>query len=295
MAIVRAVAEAHGGSASIVPGDGATVRMWLPQDAVPAARARSDRGRRLTSRAASQTGLTFGPYGARPCPSLCSPWSPRSPASPVALAPPALPQGGEPVTLDPADFTTRIDNRYWPMRPGSRWVYRERGENGRTQRVTVTVTHRTRKVAGVRARIVHDVVTQGGRLVEDTFDWYAQDRAGNVWYLGEDTTEHQDGGSTREGSWEAGVDGAQAGVIMAGRPARRAALPPGVLRRARRGPAPRSASLHGRAVVPFGRFSDVLVTRDSNPLTKARRSTSTTRRASGRCSGCPAGGAARSW
>ena len=131
------------------------------------------------------------------------------------------------------------------MTPGSRWVYRERGENGRTQRVTVTVTHRTRKVAGVRARIVHDVVTQGGRLVEDTYDWYAQDRAGNIWYLGEDTTEHQDGGSTREGSWEAVVDGAQAGVIMPAQPARRTALPPGVLRRARRGPRRRSRASTG--------------------------------------------------
>lgn len=184
-----------------------------------------------------------------------------------AGTPPPLPQGSEPVTLDPAAFTTRIDNRYWPMTPGSRWVYRERGENGRTQRVTVTVTHRTRKVAGVRARVVHDVVTQGGELVEDTHDWYAQDRAGNVWYLGEDTTEHQDGGSTREGSWEAGVDGAQAGVIMPARPR------PGLRYRQEyyAGHAEdraEVASLHGRGVVPFGRFSGALVTRDSNPLHK---------------------------
>jgi hypothetical protein len=181
--------------------------------------------------------------------------------------PPALPQGSESVRLDPADFTSRIDNRYWPMTPGSRWVYRERGENGRTQRVTVTVTHRTRKVAGVRARIVHDVVTQGGRLVEDTHDWYAQDRAGNVWYLGEDTTEHQNGASTREGSWEAGRDGAQAGVIMAAHPR------PGLRYRQEyyAGHAEdraEVASLHGRATVPYGRFEDVLVTRDSNPLHK---------------------------
>ena len=71
--------------------------------------------------------------------------------------------------LDPQDFTTRIDNRYWPMTPGSRWVYREDGENGHTQRVTVTVTDRTRKVAaGVRARVVRDIVTEDGRVVERT-------------------------------------------------------------------------------------------------------------------------------
>jgi hypothetical protein len=178
-----------------------------------------------------------------------------------------LPQGSEPVTLEPADFTTKIDNRYWPMTPGSRWVYRENGENGRTQRVTVTVLHRTKKVAaGVRARVVHDVVRQGGRLIEETFDWYAQDRDGNIWYLGEDTTEHGEGGaSIREGSWEAGVRGAQAGVIMPAHPR------PGLRYRQEyyKGHAEdraEIASLHGRAKVPFGRFSDVLVTRDTNAL-----------------------------
>jgi hypothetical protein len=155
------------------------------------------------------------------------------------------------------------------MTPGSRWIYREEGENGRTQRVTVTVTDRTRKVAaGVRARVVRDVVTQGGRVVERTSDWYAQDRAGNVWYLGEDTTEFAEGGgASREGSWEAGRGGAQAGVIMAAHPR------PGLRYRQEyyAGHAEdraEVASLHGRAGVPYGRFEDVLVTRDSNPLSR---------------------------
>jgi hypothetical protein len=172
-----------------------------------------------------------------------------------------------PAALDPAQFTTRIDNPYWPMAPGTQWIYRERGENGRTQRVTVTVTDRTKTVAtGVRAQVVHDVVTQGGAVVENTWDWYAQDRAGNVWYLGEDTAEYEGGDvATREGSWEAGVDGAQAGIIMpahprvgmryrqehyAGKAEDRAAV----------------VKLDGRAVVPAGRFSGVLVTKDWNPL-----------------------------
>jgi hypothetical protein len=170
-------------------------------------------------------------------------------------------------TPDPAQFTTRIDNPYWPMAPGTRWVYREEGENGRTQRVTVTVAHRTKTVAsGVRARVVHDIVTRGGKVVENTWDWYAQDRAGNVWYLGEDTTEYGNGEQgSREGSWEAGVDGAQAGIIMpahpkvgmryrqehyAGKAEDRAAI----------------VKLHGSAVVPAGRFTGVLVTKDWNPL-----------------------------
>lgn len=181
--------------------------------------------------------------------------------------PPPLPQGSEPVKLDPHEFTTHIDNRYWPMTSGSRWIYREDAENGRTQRVTVTVTDRTRTVAaGVRARVVRDVVTQGGRVVERTSDWYAQDRAGNVWYLGEDTTEFAEGGgASREGSWEAGRDGAQAGVIMPAHPR------PGLRYRQEyyAGHAEdraEVASLHGRARVPYGHFEHVLVTRDSNPL-----------------------------
>src|SRR5215218_8611688 len=87
-----------------------------------------------------------------------------------------LPQGGEPVDLDPAQFTTRIDNPYWPMRPGTRWIYRETTPGGARQRIVVTVTRRTRRIAnGITARVVRDTVTEAGELVEDTRDWYAQD------------------------------------------------------------------------------------------------------------------------
>jgi hypothetical protein len=136
-----------------------------------------------------------------------------------AAVPPPLPRGTEPVELDPADFTIRIDNPYWPMKPGSRWVYRERDSEGNEQRVVVTVTRETKRIMGIEARVVHDVVTENGRLKEDTYDWYAQDERGNVWYLGEDTKEYENGKvSSTEGSWEAGVDGAQ--VLRARRRAR---------------------------------------------------------------------------
>jgi len=179
----------------------------------------------------------------------------------------SLPRGSEPVTLDPADFTTRIDNPFWPMRPGSRWVYRETAPDGTRQRVVVTVTRRTRLIAnGVTARVVHDVVTEGGEPVEVTDDWYAQDRAGNVWYLGEDTKEYEDGRVvSTAGSFEAGVDGAQAGVVMPARP--RVGL------RYRQeylaGQAEDRAevfSLSEQVEVPFGHFRRVLATRDLNPL-----------------------------
>ena len=127
---------------------------------------------------------------------------------------PALPHGSAPVDLDPADFTVQIDNPYWPMAPGTRWVSREFDFEG-SQRVTVTVLERTREIEGIEATVVHDVVSERGELVENTFDWYAQDVCGNVWYLGENTKEYENGKVvSTAGSWEAGVDGAEAGDIL---------------------------------------------------------------------------------
>jgi len=173
-----------------------------------------------------------------------------------------LPTGAEPVTLDPADFTTRIDNPYWPMPAGRRWTYREG-----SQRVVVTVTRRTRVVAGITARVVRDVVTDArGRPVEVTDDWYAQDKAGNVWYLGEATREYEDGRpGTTKGSWEAGVDGAQAGVAMPAEPR------PGLRYRQeyKAGEAEDAAqvlSLREQADVPAGHFDGLLLTKDFTPV-----------------------------
>lgn len=127
-----------------------------------------------------------------------------------------LPQGSEPVELDPTEFTTEIDNPWMPMSPGSRWVYRDTDTTGAEQRVVVTVSKRTRTIAnGVEARVVRDVVSEGGEPIEITDDWFAEDAAGNVWYLGERTAEYRNGRITsRAGSFEAGVDGAEAGIAM---------------------------------------------------------------------------------
>jgi hypothetical protein len=113
-----------------------------------------------------------------------------------------------------------VDNAYFPLEPGTRWIYRE-VENGAVHRVVDTATGVTKKVAdGVTAVVVRDTVSEDGEVVEDTFDWYAQDSDGTVWYLGEDTAEYEHGKvASREGAWEAGVDGAQAGVIMPADPA----------------------------------------------------------------------------
>jgi hypothetical protein len=179
----------------------------------------------------------------------------------------SLPQGSERVKLDPADFTTEIDNPYWPMKPGSKWVYRETDTEGARQRVEVTVTNKTKKIAnGVTARVVHDEVTEDGEPVEITDDWYAQDKDGNIWYLGEATTEYENGkATTTAGSFEAGKDGAQPGVILPAKPE------PGMSYRQEyyRGEAEDKGSivsLDEQAEVPFGHFKNVLMTRDTNPL-----------------------------
>jgi len=176
-----------------------------------------------------------------------------------------LPQGSERVELDPADFTTGIDNPYWPMAPGDKWVYKET-DQGTQYHVEVTVTDRTRKIAnGVEARVVHDVVSRNGQPVEITDDWYAQDKAGNIWYLGEDTAEYENGKvTTRAGSFEAGVDGAQAGIIMPAHPR------DGMAYRQEyyKGEAEDKAeilSTEEQVEVPFGYFTGALLTRDLVP------------------------------
>ena len=177
-----------------------------------------------------------------------------------------LPQGGEVVQLNPADFTVNITNPYFPMAPGNRWVYVER-EPGHTSRVVMTVTDETKRIAnGITARVVRDVVSEGKELVEVTDDWYAQDKDGNVWYLGEATTEYVNGKpATTKGSFEAGVDGAQAGVAMPAKPVQ------GLSYRQEfsRGQAEDSAvvlAVREQAQVPFGHFRNVLVTKDLNGL-----------------------------
>jgi hypothetical protein len=181
----------------------------------------------------------------------------------------ALPTGSEAVELDPADFSTEITNPYWPMSPGDRWVYRETDGTGEVQKVEVTVTNETKTIDGIDARVVHDVVSQGGDVVEDTFDWYAQDADGNVWYLGEDTAEYENGKvKTREGSWEQGVDGAQAGIILPADPQ------PGLSYREEyyKGHAEDGAevlALDAIMKVPVGAFDGLLETRNFSPLEPA--------------------------
>jgi hypothetical protein len=151
------------------------------------------------------------------------------------------------------------------MRPGSRWVYRE-VEDGAAQRVDVRVTDRTKVLGGVTARVVHDRVTRGDEVVEDTYDWYAQDSDGNLWYLGEDTKEYEDGKlKTTEGSWAYGVDGAQAGVVVPADPEQAMAYREEYYA----GHAEDAAEVlkvGSQVEVPFGKFEDALLTRNYSSL-----------------------------
>ncbi len=179
-----------------------------------------------------------------------------------------LPQGSDPVELDPADFTIEITNRYWPMEVGDRWVLEETDDEGGTQRVEVTVLDETKTVAaGIEARVVHDLVTDAdGSVVEDTYDWYAQDSSGNLWYLGEETAEYENGKVvSTEGSWEAGKDGAQAGIAVPAEPT------PGMTYRQEylADEAEDVAivlSTDEQVETPTGTYSRALLTRDTTPL-----------------------------
>ncbi len=163
--------------------------------------------------------------------------------------------------IKPADFTRRIDNPYLPLTPGTVFTYR--APHGR---VVVDVTHKTKKIAGVTCVVVHDVGYVDGQIEEDTFDYYAQDRAGNVWYFGEDTAQFEDGVVVGvEGGWIAGESGAKPGIVMPaipkiGTPYRQEFL---------LGTAEDAAeikSLNDPVKVPYGAFGKSLATREFSPL-----------------------------
>jgi len=121
----------------------------------------------------------------------------------------------------PAGFAARVNNPWFPLRPGTTYVYHG-VKDGQPSRDVFTVTMATKTIQGVSCTVVSDRLYLRGRLHERTEDWYAQDRAGNVWYFGEATAELNPNGSVRstEGSWQAGVNGARAGVFMPAHPRR---------------------------------------------------------------------------
>jgi hypothetical protein len=197
--------------------------------------------------------------------------SPRATSSPspetaVNPAPVLKGQPYDPELPSPGDFVATIDNPYMPWIPGTRTVF-EGVSDGMRERNVVVVTNRTRVVMGVKTTVVHDqVFSANGDLAEDTFDWYAQDSAGNVWYFGEETAEYENGSVTStKGSWEAGVDGALPGIVMLAQPTVGGTYHQEFLK----GEAEDVGTviaLDDTVTVPYGPFDSVLVTLDTTPL-----------------------------
>jgi hypothetical protein len=168
--------------------------------------------------------------------------------------------------FDPCDFGNEsIDNSYFTLTPGTTFTYESETEDG-IEEIIVVVTDETKEILGVTATVVRDTVTLDGELIEDTFDWFAQDKEGNVWYLGEDTKEYENGEVvSTEGSWEAGVDGAEAGIVMLADPqvgdTYRQEWYPGHAE-----DAAEVVSLSEEVTVPYGTFTNCLQTREFSTL-----------------------------
>lgn len=175
--------------------------------------------------------------------------------------------GAYSVEIDPANFTSVIDHPYLPKRPGTVWTYEATSDDGEIETITVEVLDEYRIVMGVETIVVRDTVYGGdGELVEDTFDWFAQDADGNVWYFGEDTTSYDEGVASDAGAWEAGVDGALPGIVM---PAVPAVSETGYRQEYLAGEAEdmgQIIAVDGSVGVPAGDYDDVIVTRDWTPL-----------------------------
>ncbi|MFN2617857.1 MAG: hypothetical protein ABR581_12165 [Thermoleophilaceae bacterium] len=122
--------------------------------------------------------------------------------------------------IDPANFTSKVDNPWFPLKPGTTYVYVGRDDKGKPTRDVEKVTPRTKVIGGVRSVVVDDRVYTTGRLSERTLDYYAQDKQGRVWYLGEDTAELDSKGkvTTREGTWRTGVNHGRGGIFMPASP-----------------------------------------------------------------------------
>jgi hypothetical protein len=183
--------------------------------------------------------------------------APGAQAQPLRAVPAA-------VGIDPADFVRYVTNPLLPFPQGMVVTYRGLKDGGVTHE-RVTVLHRTKAILGVRTTVVHDVTRSAGTLLEETEDWYAQDKHGNVWYFGEDTTSYENGHVSTEGSWEAGVHGAIPGIVMEADPH----APDAYRQELYRGHAEDMAWVlrrGGSLRVPFGTVHHILVTMEWSRL-----------------------------
>jgi hypothetical protein len=190
---------------------------------------------------------------------IWTPWASSSPPSASACGTTYAP------VLDPANFVTVIDNPYFPLPVGRKLVYTGI-KDGQTQTDTVTVTNQKKVIVGITTTVVNDVATHDGTVLEKTFDFYAQDNQGTVWYLGEDTTHFlPNGKADTSGSFVAGVDGAQPGIIMEANPQ----IPDAYRQECYAGQAEDTAwvvATRGSLRVPFGMVRNVLTTLEATQI-----------------------------
>jgi hypothetical protein len=169
-------------------------------------------------------------------------------------------------TIDPRNFTARVDNPYFPLEPGTTWRYRGVKDGKRLLNV-VTVTQRVKKIIGVPTVVLRDRAFLAGKLAEDTTDWYTQDRNGTVWYFGEATKELDRKGNvtSTEGSWQAGMNRARPGIFMPAHPR----VGDSFSQEHLKGHAEdhfRVMSLSAPVRVPFGNFTNAIRTKEWTPL-----------------------------
>lgn len=164
-------------------------------------------------------------------------------------------------TVDPTNFVTKIDNKYFPLVPGTTFIYQGKTEDG-TERNEVYVSQKTKTILGVTCIVIEDRVWVNDDLVESTLDWYAQDKVGDVWYFGEDSKEYDKGAVvSTKGSWEAGVNGAKPGIIMQANPQ----IGKSYRQEYYKGEAEDMAEplgLNESASVPYGSYKNCLKTKD---------------------------------
>jgi len=179
----------------------------------------------------------------------------------------AFPVHAQGISFNTAKFSDPldIDNPYFPLVPGTTFIYEGTTDHTST-RDEFVVTNDTKTILGVETRVIQDTAYEKGKVVEVTLDWFAQDNAGNVWYFGEFSTEFKNGKViSHAGSWEAGVDGAKAGIVMEAKPkvgdTYQQELAPGIAE-----DMATVLSLKESVCVPYGCFSNVLKTRDFSPL-----------------------------
>lgn len=172
--------------------------------------------------------------------------------------------------IDPSNFVSEVNNKYFTLKPGTTFTYNSQTDEG-LERIEVVVTNETKEVMGVKNTVVWDRVFLDNQLIEDTKDWYAQDKDGNVWYFGEDVDNYENGKlKDHHGAWEAGVDEAKPGIVMLANPQ----VGDSYRQEYYRGEAEDTAdvlSINETLTVKHGSFSGCIKTYDYTPLDPATK------------------------